>query len=144
MKGERPARRRFYLDTSAYLCMLLGEEEAERLEKETSGGELLASGLLILEAKRNLVRLAREGVMKAGQYKICSDRLGEDCSLFIFRDLTIDICRSNVLPAVATPRSLDLAHLRTALAFHAEEKIFRFLTLDRAQKNAAQELGLPV
>jgi len=51
---------------------------------------------------------------------------------------------SNLLPAVATPRSLDLAHLRTALWFHAAERIDRFLTMDAAQEAAAKELGLPV
>ena len=51
---------------------------------------------------------------------------------------------SNLLPADAMPRSLDLAHLRTALWFHAAERIDRFLTMDAAQEAAAKELGLPV
>jgi hypothetical protein len=49
-----------------------------------------------------------------------------------------------MMPAVATPRSLDLAHLRTALWFHAVEPIDRFLTMDESQAEAAKELGLPV
>lgn len=40
--------------------------------------------------------------------------------------------------------SLDLAHLRTALWFHAEGAIDRFVTLDESQAGAARELGLPV
>jgi hypothetical protein len=32
--------------------------------------------------------------------------------------ITLDLCQSHVLPAVVTPRSLDLAHLRTALWSH--------------------------
>jgi hypothetical protein len=64
--------------------------------------------------------------------------------LFVLRDLTLDLCTSNVLPAVATPRSLDLAHLRTALWFHADERIDRFVTMDESQGEAARELGLPV
>ncbi|MBI3490255.1 MAG: hypothetical protein HY047_00400, partial [Acidobacteria bacterium] len=51
---------------------------------------------------------------------------------------------SSVLPPVATPRSLDLAHLRTAPWFHATEPIDRFVTTDGAQETAAKELGLPV
>jgi hypothetical protein len=47
------------------------------------------------------------------------------------------------VPAVATPRSLDLAHLRTALWFHATEPIDRFVTMDASQAEAARELGLP-
>ena len=137
-------RRRVYLDTSAYLCILLAEEGAERLSGETAGAELLSSVLLVLEARRNLIRLAREGTLKADQYKTCMDRLVEDTDLFILRDLTVDLCASNLLPAIATPRSLDLAHLRTALWFHAAERIERFVTLDASQEQAAKELGLPV
>ena len=137
-------RRRVYLDTSAYLCILLAEEGAERLSGETAGAELLSSVLLVLEARRNLIRLAREGTLKAEQYKTCMDRLVEDTDLFVLRDLTVDLCASNLLPAIATPRSLDLAHLRTALWFHAAERIERFVTLDASQEQAAKELGLPV
>ena len=50
-----------YLDTSAYLCILLAEEGAEPLSEETAGAELLSSVLLVLEARRHLIRLARKG-----------------------------------------------------------------------------------
>jgi len=136
--------RRLYLDTSAYLCVLLAEDGARRLSAETAGAELLSSVLLVLEARRNLVRLARDGTLTAVQYKACMDRVEEDTELFVLRDLTLDLCASNLLPAVATPRSLDLAHLRTALWFHATEPIDRFVTMDAAQAQAARELGLPV
>jgi hypothetical protein len=43
-----------------------------------------------------------------------------------------------------TPWSLDLAHLRTALWFHAQQAIDRFVTMDASQEQAAKELGLPV
>lgn len=145
MTSERaPQRRRLYLDTSAYLCVLLAEEGADRLAAESAGAELLSSVLLVLEAKRNLIRLAREGTLKAGQYTACMDRVDEDTARFVLRDLTLDLCSSAQLPAVSTPRSLDLAHLRTALWFHAAERIDRFMTTDAAQQEAAKELGLPV
>jgi hypothetical protein len=64
--------------------------------------------------------------------------------LFTLRDLTLDLCASNLLPAVATPRSLDLAHLRTAVWFHAAEPITRFVTMDASQAQAARELDLPL
>lgn len=136
--------RRLYLDTSAYLCILLAEEGAARLSDDTAGAELLSSVLLVLEARRNLIRLAREGVLKPAQYEICMGRVEEDMTLFVFRDLTLDLCTSNPLPAIATPRSLDLAHLRTALWFHGAEHIDRFVTMDGSQAQAAKELGLPV
>jgi hypothetical protein len=139
-----PERRRLYVDTSAYLCMLLAEDGAARLSAETAGAELLSSVLLVLETRRNLVRLAREGTLTPAQYKTCLDRVDEDQQLFVLRDLTLDLCESNPLPAIVTPRSLDLAHLRTALWFHRETRIDRFVTIDSAQGEAAKELGLPV
>ena len=139
-----PERRRLYVDTSAYLCMLLAGDGADRLSAETAGAELLSSVLLVLETRRNLVRLAREGALTPAQYKTCLDRVDEDQQLFVLRDLTLDLCESNPLPAIATPRSLDLAHLRTALWFHRDVRIGRFVTMDSSQEEAAKELGLPV
>jgi len=139
-----PRRRRLYLDTSAYLCILLGQEGSEPLAESTAGAELLSSVLLILEAKRNLIRLARGGALNPDQYKVCMERVEEDTNVFVLRDLTLDLCQSTILPAIATPRSLDLAHLRTALWFHAEHTLDRFVTMDGSQEQAAKELGLPV
>jgi len=141
---EAPRRRRLYLDTSAYLCILLAEQGWERLSNETDGAELLSSVILVLETRRNLIRLAREGALKPEQYKTCIERVEQDTSLFVLRDLTLDLCQSNLLPAVTTPRSLDLAHLRSALWFHVGEGIDRFVTIDSSQEQAARELGLPV
>jgi hypothetical protein len=138
------ARRRLYLDTSAYLCILLAEDGSAQLSNETAGAELLSSVLLALEARRNLVRLAREGALDASQYEICMERVTGDIDQFVLRDLTLDLCTSSVLPAVSTPRSLDLAHLRTALWFHALAPIDRFVTIDASQAQAARELGLPL
>jgi len=137
-------RRRLYVDTSAYLCILLSEDGAERLSAESADAELLSSVLLVLEAKRNLIRLARENALHEEQYNACMNRVNQDTDLFVLCDLTLDLCRSNLLPPVVTPRSLDLAHLRTALWFHAAEPIDRFVTMDGAQEAAAKELGLPV
>jgi hypothetical protein len=135
---------RLYLATSAYLTLLVHDPGWERLSDETAGAELLSSVLLLLETKRNLVRLAREGVLKPEQYKACVARVESDTSTFTLRDLTLDICSSHVVPAVSTPRSLDLVHLRTALLFHTTEPLDRFVTLDVSQEEAARELGLPV
>jgi predicted nucleic acid-binding protein len=136
--------RRYYLDTSAYLCMLLGEEGSDRLTAETAGAELSSSVLLILEAKRTLVRLARQGHLTPDEFKVCLQRVDQDQALLVLRDLTLDLCGSNLLPAIATPRSLDLAHLRTALWFHGSAPLTGFITLDQVQAEAARELGLPM
>ena len=143
-KARESLPRRLYLDTSAYLCVLLGEEGWREVSDLTEGAELCSSVLLVLEARRNLIRLAREGALDAARYDACLTRLSADSEQFVLRDLTLDLCVSSIVPAVVTPRSLDLAHLRSALWFHAEAPLERFLTLDAAQGHAARELGLPV
>jgi hypothetical protein len=86
----------------------------------------------------------REGTLTPDQCVTCLDRVEADTTLFVLRDLTLDLCTSNILPAIATPRSLDPGHLRTALWFHATEGITRFVTLDAAQEAAAKELAAGV
>lgn len=136
----RPGR--LYLDTSAYLGILLREERAAALPGTMVGAELLSSVLLVLEARRNLIRLAREGSLSPEAYEACMSQVTEDIAKFELRDLTLDLC-AGAVPAVATPRSLDLAHLRTALWFHQERPLHRFVSLDATQLQAARELGLP-
>ncbi len=142
--GAVAVNRRVYLDTSAYLAILLGDEDAERVSQAVAGADLLSSVLLILEARRNLIRLARQGKLKPAHYEQCMERTVEDMARFELRDLTLDLCASHVMPPIATPRSLDLAHLRTAQWFHALSPIDRFVTLDATQEQAAKALGLPV
>ncbi len=134
---------RYYVDTSAYLCIVLGEESHEQLSTELSGGLLYSSALLVLEATRNLIRLSRQGDLPPADLERCLAQLAKDIAVFALRDLTLDLCHGRTMPVVSTPRSLDLAHLRTALWFHSREPLTRFVTLDSAQAQAARELGLP-
>jgi hypothetical protein len=138
------ARGRYYLDTSGYLCVLLGEAGWQRLTDELEGGHVMSSVLLVLEAQRTLVQLSRTGQLSAGEFQDALDRLSTDVEQFVLRDLTFDLCASPVMPLVSTPRSLDLAHLRTARWFHDQAALTRFVSLDAAQTQAARELGLPV
>jgi hypothetical protein len=124
--------------------MLLGQDGWQRIVELTEEAEIFSSVLLVLESRRNLIRLARQSAITAAQYQACMERVEADTTRFVLRDLTLDLCVSNTLPAVATPRSLDVAHLRTALWFHSPERIDRFVTMDASQEAAAKELGLPV
>jgi hypothetical protein len=141
MKAEMAAR--YYVDTSAYLCILLGEQGSRALTREIGSGHCLSSVLLALEAKRNLVRMSRQGMLDASALTDALARLEQDVEVFALRDLTLDLCTDVRVPMVSTPRSLDLVHLRTALWFHEREPIRRFLTLDDGQRVAARELALP-
>jgi hypothetical protein len=136
--------KRLYIDTSAYLCILLGEAGHEKLCREVAGAELLSSVVLVLEAVRNLVRLSREDILTKTDFQNCVLTIENDMKYFLLRDLTLDLCSSLTMPVISTPRSLDLAHLRTALWFHQQETLYRFVSLDGSQILSARELGLPV
>ena len=134
-----------YVDTSSYLAVLLGEKEAAATRKRLTGHVLCSSTLLLVEAERNLVRLAREHLLTLDQFQTAMDQLKADRELFIFRDFTLDLTLTAKFPLVRIPRSLDLIHLRTACWFAAEpEGLHHFETLDSAQAAAAMEMGLPV
>lgn len=135
---------RVYVDTSAYLCVLLGEDGAAGIVAALKNARLHSSVLLVLESRRNLVRLARGGDLVASRLNGLLARVQDDMEVFALRDLTVDLCVDPALPAVVTPRSLDLAHLRTALWFHRQEPLQRFVTCDEGQREAARELGLPI
>ena len=114
------------------------------LFRSLDGAQWCSSVLLVLEAERTLVHLSRAGRLTPPELQNALDRLEHDLAYFALRDLTIDLCRWRVVPIVSTPRSLDLAHLRTALWFHQHQALTRFVSLDTAQNQAARELGLPV
>jgi hypothetical protein len=124
--------------------VLLGERGHKPVLEELAAAELVASVLLVLESTRNLVRLSREGLLRPADLQLCLARLERDRELFQLRDLTLELCTGTSMPVVTTPRSLDLAHLRTALWFHGREPLTRFVTLDETQAAAALEVGLPV
>ncbi|MFC1707459.1 PIN domain-containing protein [Planctomycetota bacterium] len=138
------AAEHYYVDTSAYLCVLLGEEGWEALVGELRGARVVSSSLLVLETTRTLVRLSRIGVLAADRLQLALERVETDLTGFVLRDLTLDLCRGLTMPVVTTPRSLDLAHLRTALWFHERDPLTRFVSLDGPQNLAARELGLRV
>jgi hypothetical protein len=100
--------------------------------------------LLALETGRNLVRLSRAGLLTPEEFHKCAAQLEDDRHQSMLRDLTLDLREARTMPAVSMPRSLDLAHIRTALWFHEREKLTRFISLDEQQTISARELGLPV
>lgn len=133
-----------YLDSSAYLCLLLGEKMSVQIEKAIHNRALCSSSFFALEVDRNLVRLSRERVISQKEFSKLHIQFKIDIEAFILKDLNLDLCLTGTFPAVKTPRSSDLAHLRTALWFMNQERLDGFLTLDAHQREAARELKLPV
>src|SRR3989338_5031490 len=133
-----------YLDTSAYLGVLLHEKGGEEIRKVLADKPLCSSTLLILEAERNLVRMNREGILEADGCTAALAKLKEDTELFFLKDLSLELCLTSLFPPVQIPRSNDLVHLRTARWFQDHGGLEAFLTLDVKQRRAAQEFGQPL
>ncbi len=136
--------RRVYVDTSCYLSVLLGESQSKNILTHLQGNVLCSSVMLLIEAERNLVRLTRENILQHDDFETALAQLKKDRELFILRDVTPDICLSGTFPAVKTPRSIDLIHLRTAVWFFQNGGLLSFVSLDQHQLEAASELGLPL
>jgi predicted nucleic acid-binding protein len=136
--------KRIYLDTSVYIAVIMGDKAAASLVPSLERAFWYSSVLLVMESRRTLVRLARERVITTKQLAEAQSRVTSDLERFTLLNLDLDLCNSLMFPAVTTPRTLDLAHLRTALFFRDRDGIDVFLTLDKAQQAAALELGLPV
>lgn len=135
---------RIYVDSSAYLGVLTRSSSARDIASDFDRAVLMSSVMFVLEVQRSLVRLAREKALTTEQYVAAVDQFRADLDGFVLRDATLDLCLPTTMPAASLPRSLDLLHLRTALWFHAEAPLTRFVSLDRTQNQAARELGLPV
>ncbi|MBF0492972.1 MAG: PIN domain-containing protein [Deltaproteobacteria bacterium] len=134
----------YYLDTSAYLGILLGEEKADLIRNFLQEKKLCSNVLMFIEAERNLVLMSREKDMSSNFYESCSQRLHQDVESFVLKDLSLDLALNRVYPPLKTPRTLDLIHLRTALWFQQNYELKAFVTLDRHQEAAAVELNLPL
>lgn len=133
-----------YLDTSAYLNVLLKEPGHQEINKKLKSNALCSSTLLLIEAERSLVRLSRQGDLSLKNYESSMSHLRQDVEIFLLRDLTEDLCLKPQFPAVRLPRSNDLVHLRTALWFQNHYDLRTFVSCDEKQIKAAEEMGLPV
>ena len=136
------ATNNLYLDTSAYINILTKHPDYTALFKLCQNARLFSSSLLYTEAFRTLVRMAREKLIEPGEFKIMHERLNEDVHTFKMLMPNEEICYSQTMPSVSTPRSMDLMHLRTALWVKTLIGNLQFVSCDQRQLQAAAELGL--
>lgn len=135
---------KIYLDTSAYLHLILRDKNFKLIEKTLKGSTICTSVLLIIETERNLVRLSRERKLTQKEFQRLMDKLRTDLHFMIIRNVSVDLALNNSFPAVSTPRTSDLIHLRTAEWFNTNGGIAGFLSCDIRQLSAAKEMGLVV
>jgi hypothetical protein len=66
------------------------------------GAWLHTSSLLVLEARRSLVWMARRGNLTLNRLHSLLDALHEDLAAFAIKDLTVDLCADAAMPAVTS------------------------------------------
>ena len=135
---------RAYVDTSAYLAIILGEQGYKSVLDAIHAKELCSSTLLLLESERNIVRMSRECLIEQDDYEQLRKQIQSDREAFILRDLTPDLCLQYIFPAISTPRSADLVHLRTAAWFKSNGGLAIFVSLDSGQRRAASDMNFEV
>lgn len=133
-----------YLDTSAYLALILGEKEADSIRLEIEERILCSNILLCIETERTLVNMARNTVISEDTFNIAYQSAINGREHFMLLNVTPDLCFNNQFPVVSTPRSSDLIHLRSALWFAENRSLEKFISLDKKQLSSAREMGLPV
>lgn len=133
-----------YLDSSAYLAVLLGEAQSTKILKAISKKVICSSILLVIETERNLVRLSRENILGTDDFQMALKKLKVDVHKFVLKDVAMDVCLTGTFPPVQIPRSNDLIHLRTAMWFMAHHALEAFISLDTKQIKAAASMGIPV
>lgn len=142
--GHSSSHRWVYVDTSAYLTLLLRESGWKDVSHKMKNRALGSSVLLLAETHRNVVRLSREKILGPKDILRVQDRLDHDINAFALKDVSLDLCGPSPFPPIHTPRTLDLIHLRTALWFDSEFGLDAFISCDDKQLASARELRLPV
>ena len=120
-----------YLDTSAFLKVLVREAHSDAMVAAVDGHELWSSSLLAVEAHRAAMRLGLE----ADEV----DALLDDVSLVLPGTSTFLVARSI---GGAELRALDALHLATAVEIGSE--LESLVTYDRRLAAAAASLGVAV
>jgi predicted nucleic acid-binding protein len=137
-------RKKIYLDTSAFLCFLLNETGHEKIDRVIKNSLLYSSSFMILETERTLVHLCREKKIKTQDYDAIYPAAQVCIKSMAFYELTVDLCSNQDFPAIKTPRSADLVHLRTAKWLIENAGVDGFLSVDRHQLESAREMKIPI
>ena len=126
-------RRLAYLDTSAYVKLVLREPEESVLRAEMAEWDgYVSSALLGIEAIRACTRHSLEYAQDAREWL-------HDVALLPFADAVLDEATSLGPPAL---RSLDALHLATALSIR--DDLGAFFTYDERLAEVAEAERLPV
>jgi uncharacterized protein len=124
-----------YLDTSAFVKLIRGEEETSALQaflRQRPGAPLVSSALLVVETRRAILRQAPGQLARA--------------DLLLTRIDQVDVTRAVLEAASRLPdpalRSLEAIHLATALQL--DQDLEALVTYESRLAAAAERQKLPV
>lgn len=135
-----------YVDSSVLLSLALGDANAHRAYALwTADTERVSSLLLDVECTTVLRRVPEERLGRTAS-GLAFERLDTALEEVTLKPLDAEVARIvRDTPALAACRSLDAAHLATALYFHAAaEGELELLTFDVRLARAAVAVGLTV
>lgn len=124
----------FYIETSAFVKILADEDHSTQMRDwvRSAGAEYVSSDLLRIEAMRSSRRRSPQVVKAAREALTGVDLIG----------LTSDICEVAAHLDPVIMRSLDAAHIATALS--VGDDLEGVITYDRRLSEACASLGLNV
>ena len=133
-----------YLETSALLNWLLGEEKADSVKDRIALSDSVAtSTLTLMESKRALIRLRKAGKLKAAQTVRLEGLLEQVSAGWFLIEIIPEVRRRACEPFPVEPvRTLDAIHLASALELLKVYPDLFFLTFDERIMQNLQPLGL--
>lgn len=133
-----------YFETSAVLDWLLEERYKERIISLYEDSEnIVSSNLTLLESKRALIRLEKEGGVKSSQRMKLVGLLESAAASWTLMDISSAVRTRAGEPFPVEPvRSLDAIHLATALEFLKVYSDLSVLSFDKRIVDNLEPLGL--
>lgn len=133
-----------YLETSALLAWLLGEDGSEAVAREIDGPEEVVSSVLtVTEAARGILRAEQLGRLTAVEHLELRGLLERSQAQWLLMEVTAAVRRRAAEPFPAEPlRTLDAIHLATALELRRAWPELALLSFDRRVLANAAGLGL--
>lgn len=133
-----------YFDTSVWLKLYVREEGSDEARALAKRHRILSSAILLTEAFSALHRKKEAGKISDGILQKLVGTMKDDVNSIEIINLNQDVLAKSQEVVLATQaRTLDAIHIASALIVRNLAEIpLTFVTADRKQCEAAQELGL--
>jgi predicted nucleic acid-binding protein len=135
-----------YVETSAVLRWLFGEQDAEAIAGIIDGAEsVVSSALTVLETQRAIIRAETQGLFTPADAERLRGQFTSSSLQWAFLSITESVQTRAGMPFPREPvRSLDAIHLATALELLQVYPDARMLSFDERIRENLHPLGIPM